>query len=109
MNDTSMQDTGDTDNDNMDGMQNHILAEEVLSDEESNNKSVTVEFQYLQSTRERTKINKEVHNLRYTDTNTYHNILLDTGSTCSVFRNKDMLQNIRKSPTKLRAYTNGGH
>ena len=89
-------------------MQNHILTE-VLSNEESNNDSVTVEFQYLQSSKDRAKINKEVHNLRSTDTQTYHSILLDTGSTCSVFRNKVILENIRNSPTKLRAYTNRGH
>jgi hypothetical protein len=30
-------------------------------------------------------------------------------STCSVFRNKDLLTNIRKSNSTLRAYTNGGY
>jgi hypothetical protein len=36
-------------------------------------------------------------------------ILLDSQSTISVFRNKNMLQNIRSSPHVLRAITNGGH
>jgi len=37
------------------------------------------------------------------------NILLDTGSNCSVFNNENYINNIRKSPVVLRAYTNGGH
>ncbi|KAI2499682.1 Reverse transcriptase (RNA-dependent DNA polymerase) [Fragilaria crotonensis] len=36
-------------------------------------------------------------------------ILLDSQSTISVFRNKDMLCNVRRSPHILRAITNGGH
>ena len=35
-------------------------------------------------------------------------ILLDSQSTISVFKNKDMLLNIRRSPHVLRAITNGG-
>ena len=35
-------------------------------------------------------------------------ILLDTGSTFSVFKNPEMVLNIRDSPHKLKAYTNGG-
>jgi len=38
-----------------------------------------------------------------------NSILLDTGSNCSVFNNKEYLINIRKSTNKLRAFTNGGH
>ena len=41
---------------------------------------------------------------RYLDTD----ILLDTGSTFSVFKNKDMLLNIRDGDQTLKAYTNGG-
>ena len=37
-----------------------------------------------------------------------HSILIDTGSTCSVFRNSDMLTDIKKSDTTMRAYSNGG-
>jgi hypothetical protein len=36
-------------------------------------------------------------------------ILLDSQSTISVFRSKDMLHNVRCSPHVLRAITNGGH
>jgi hypothetical protein len=36
-------------------------------------------------------------------------ILLDSQSTVSVFKNPDMLKNIRKSEKVLRAITNGGH
>ena len=35
-------------------------------------------------------------------------VLIDTGSTVSVFRNKEALRNITKSATALRAHTNGG-
>ena len=35
-------------------------------------------------------------------------ILLDTGSTFSVFKNPEMVLNIRDSPHTLKAYTNGG-
>ena len=41
----------------------------------------------------------------YSDTD----ILLDTGSTMSVFKNKKMLLNVRKSKKVLRAYSNGGY
>ena len=40
----------------------------------------------------------------YFDTDT----LLDTGSTMSVFKNKKMLLNVRRSKRALRAYSNGG-
>ena len=36
-------------------------------------------------------------------------ILLDTGSTASVFNNPRMLINIRGSKNTMRAYSNGGH
>ena len=36
-------------------------------------------------------------------------VLLDSQSTISVFRNKNMLRNIRRSPHVLRAITNGGY
>ena len=37
-----------------------------------------------------------------------HSIHIDTGSTCSVFRNPGMLTNIQKSTTTMREYSNGG-
>ena len=36
-------------------------------------------------------------------------VLIDSGSTCSVFKNKSMLKNVREHTHMLRAYTNGGH
>ena len=42
---------------------------------------------------------------KYADTD----ILIDTGSTCSVFRNNNILINIMRSGTIMRAVTNGGH
>ena len=36
-------------------------------------------------------------------------ILIESGSNCSVFKNPDLLTDIRKSDEPLRAYTNGGH
>ena len=44
-------------------------------------------------------------NNRYDDTK----LLIDTGLTCSVMKNENMLINVRKSENPLRAYTNGGH
>ena len=41
---------------------------------------------------------------KYSDTD----ILLDTGSTMSVFKNEKMLLNVRKSKRILRVYSNGG-
>ena len=38
----------------------------------------------------------------------FDSILIDTGSTCSVFCNEDLLQNIHQSNTILHAKTNGG-
>ena len=35
-------------------------------------------------------------------------ILIDTGSTISVFKNKELLKNVTKSDSSLRAHTNGG-
>ena len=37
------------------------------------------------------------------------NILIDTGSICSVFNCKKMIVNVKKSNKTLRAYANGGH
>ena len=42
---------------------------------------------------------------KYSDTD----ILIDTGSTCSVFKNAKMLINIMRSKVIMRAVTNGGH
>lgn len=42
---------------------------------------------------------------KYKDTD----ILQDTESTCSVFKNTYMLMNVKKSDTIMRAVSNGGH
>ena len=39
---------------------------------------------------------------------TKDDILLDTGSTVSVFKNRDLLTHVQKAKRKLRAFTNGG-
>ena len=56
--------------------------------------SLVMSFQYLHGGED-----------RYDDTD----ILIDTGSTVSMIRNKKMLINITSSAKTLRAYTNGGH
>ena len=38
----------------------------------------------------------------------YSSVLIDTGSTVSVFKNKEALRNITRSGSALRAHTNGG-
>ena len=35
-------------------------------------------------------------------------VLIDTGSTVSVFKNKELLRNVTKSGSALHAHTNGG-
>ena len=79
----------------MDGAQ---LANQDSSDDEElfTTSNILVTYQYFA---------KHLHHDRYKDTA----ILIDTGSTCSVFHNKNMLSNVRKSRNKLHGYTNGGH
>ena len=55
--------------------------------------SLVMSFQYLHGGED-----------RYDDTD----ILIDTGSTVSMIRNKKMLINLTRSAKILRAYTNGG-
>ena len=74
--------------------QHYQDAAEIEGDDEST-ESLVVSFQYAQVERAR-KYGKEA-------------ILLDTGSTCSVFNNRKMLLNVRRTSQTLRAYTNGGH
>ena len=72
-----------------------------MSEEVENSESddfLVVAFQYMRLSSNLAKCGK------YTDTD----ILLDTGSTMSVFNNKKMLLNVRKSQKTLRAYSNGG-
>jgi hypothetical protein len=80
------------------GVNQHINAVKIKH-EESDDDSVIVSFQCLQK-------GEHSVNLDSCDDNS---ILIDTGSTCSVFKNRKMLMNLRKSAKTLRAYTNGGH
>ena len=50
-------------------------------------------------------------NEKFSRSGGYHgtDILIDTGSTMSIFNNPKMLLNIRKSKKTMRAYSNGGH
>ena len=61
-----------------------------------------VSFQYNQLSELARRV---IENIKYTDAN----ILLDTGSTFLVLKNRKMLLNTRDSDKILRAYTNGGH
>lgn len=80
------------------GVTQHINATEI-EETGSDDDSVIISFQCHQA-------NSISKNLAACDDNS---ILIDTGSTCSVFKNDKMLMNIRKSPKTLRAFTNGGH
>ena len=65
----------------------------------SDDDSLVVAFQFMGMAA------KLASNGQYSDTD----ILLDTGSTMSVFKNKKMLLNVRRSKRVLRAYSNGGY
>jgi hypothetical protein len=84
------------DNTTVTGITQHIHAVEV-ADTDSDDNSVIVSFQFGQ---------QGGQNLEACNDNS---ILIDTGSTCSVFKNPKMLLNIRRSNKTLRVYTNGGH
>ena len=86
-------------NDNATGQQHHIhgaIIEEINSDDDDEEDSIVISFIYMANGR---KSDVEIDK---------HKILLDTGSNCSVFNNIDMLTDIRKSRTKLKAFTDGG-
>ena len=69
------------------------------SDDDSDD-SLILSFQFLQDIKKRS-----VKNGNYKSTD----ILIDTGSTLSVFNNNRMLLNVRRSKKTMRAYSNGGH
>ena len=81
---------------NTEGQQYHMHAAviEENSDWDSDEDSLVISFTYL-TNRERVKPDRT-------------KVLIDTGSNCSVFNNIEMLENVRKSKHKLKAYTNGG-
>ena len=72
------------------------LEQQYLQAEARDNTTDIIHFSWTQLNRYK--------GLEYTDTN----ILLDTGSTFSVFKNPDMVLNIQDSGRKLKTYTNGG-
>ena len=109
-------------------IQEFIDTEEVEeSDYDSDEGSVIINFQYLQLKWEMNNAGHDATNQqkyrriitkrlsmaatrasqsgRYWDSD----VLLYTGSTCSVFKNEDMAINIVKSKTIMRAITNGSH
>ena len=75
---------------------------QVDSEEELSDESSFVHFQWAQIALTQQQNNR---------TNTYKDtdILINTGSTFSVFKNPKMLLNIRKSSRPLKAITNGGN
>jgi len=80
------------------GTQNHIDGAIIdeNSDEDEDDDDMVIGFTHASRTDGENIIDSE-------------NILLDTGSNCSVFNNKQFLTNIRKSSKVLRAFTNGGY
>lgn len=77
----------------------------------SDDDSVIINFQNHQRGEEYEKEYISAAASRAASTGRYstRDILLDTGSTCSVFNNKQMLIDVKKNRTKMRAYSNGGH
>jgi len=79
---------------------NTEIVDEIIQDD-SDDDSLVITFHFLQEDRAQ-HLSKQ-GKFKRNDT------LLDTGSTCSVFFDNNLLRNIRKSPNTLRAITNGGH
>ena len=67
---------------------------------ERNDNSIIMTFQYLRINNNKAvksgKLNKD-------------SVLIDTGSTCSVFNCKKIIANIQRINKTLRAYTDGGY
>lgn len=91
----------------MEGTQHHMHAAEIQdvlvqnnedqADElEEDDDSVSISFTNAQTSDDHIMTNR-------------NSILLDIGSNCSVFNNRDLLAGIYKSTHTLRAYTNVGH
>ena len=69
---------------------------------ESDDDSVVISFQYLQVQ------NNRINKMMEINTCKTGRIFLDTGSTCSVFKDAEMITNIRKVNKTICAYTNRG-
>ena len=98
-----------SENNNIEGGEEHIQTMEVLHDEDSviiydNNNFEESDVNFMSYQEEIShNINNKDHNYLSSD------ILLDSGSSCSVFNNNQLLENIKDSDTTLRYYTNGEH
>ena len=98
-----------SENNNMEGGQQHIQTTEVLHDEYSvimdgndGYEDLSVNLMFNQES--------IIHNIKNKDCKySSSDIFLDSGSSCSVFDNDQILENIVESKTTLRCYTNGGH
>ena len=94
------QETNEDDEDrNVNDQDNQHL--QVNSDNEAINGSAFVHFQWMQITLNQ---QNDVKSTAYKDTD----VLINTGSTLSVFKNHKMLLNTHQSPKLLKAFTNGG-
>ena len=101
-----------------------IDAEEIESDDKnSDEESLVMNFQHMSVSEKKVKMKSKKKNvkmskgklsmaatekkkgLKYMDTD----ILIDTRSTCSVFKNADMVINVKKIKAIMRAMSNGGH
>lgn len=80
----------------VEGQQHHMHAAIIESNDEwdSDDESVEISFTYL-TNKDRIQPDR-------------NKILIDTGSNCSVFNNIEMLEGVRRSKHKLKAFTNGG-
>ena len=98
-----------SENNHIEGGEQHIQIMEVLYDEDSviindnnNFEELAANFMFYQE--------EKIHNINNKDRNySSSDILLDSGSFCSVFSNDERLENIKDIDTTLRCYTNGGH
>ena len=85
----------DNDEESSDGDEDIMIDENRDDDTSDDDHEVTVSFQgFTQSRRDDYPANA---------------ILIDSGSTRSVFKSKSLLQNVRKNNATLRAYTNAGY
>ena len=81
-------------------LNNTEIVDEIIQDK-SDDDSLVVNFHFLQKDRAQHLLKQG--KLKGND------ILLNTGSTCSIFCDNNLLRNIRKSTNTLRALTNGGY
>jgi hypothetical protein len=77
--------------------QQHVMMDdiELHPDSDSDDGSLTHDFTFA-------------HQFHEDNASYHHKILIDSGSSCSVFCDKSLLTNIRPSDEPLTAYTNGG-